>query len=208
MIMIKDKISPDLKKRFKDEIKKSIKEGKERGFYLCLDEKGKIFSSTSSEGDVEEVNLEHIRECKGKVEGDFHVHVHISSIKKDMLLLRKEYEKEYEKELKYKLPSDEKIKYVWKKIFRRTGLTPSSPSENDLLTAAKRKCDGTTNGTACVGSDIDKDRVECWTIINEFMTKKTCDKITERYEKIGELGDSPSKLTKRLFLREVIDLKK
>lgn len=205
--MIKNKISPDLEERFKYEIEKSIENGKERGFFLCLDEKDKIFPSESSEGDEDTIYISNIRDCKGKVEGNFHVHNYISHMRKDYVLFRKEIDKEYEK--KHKQLSNETIRKVLKKVMGKR-LKPSSPSERDLLVAAIHKCNGLTNGTVCIGSDMEKNRVECWTIINEFMTKKTCNKVKETYEsRYNEIekGSSPSKFTKRLFLREIINLR-
>ena len=59
MTSIKDKISKDIKKRFTEEIKKSDKSRKERGFLLCLSEKGELYPTKSSvESDIESfINL-------------------------------------------------------------------------------------------------------------------------------------------------------
>ena len=42
MIMLKDKVTPQLRKRFLQEIKKSKETGKERGFHMCIEDNGKL----------------------------------------------------------------------------------------------------------------------------------------------------------------------
>ncbi len=48
--MIKDKITPEIRERFKEEIKLTRERCKERGFLLCLDVKGGLYPSRSCEG--------------------------------------------------------------------------------------------------------------------------------------------------------------
>ena len=47
---IKDKITPELKNRFLQEIRTTIENGKERGFLICKDEKDRLSATKSCEG--------------------------------------------------------------------------------------------------------------------------------------------------------------
>ena len=75
--MIKDKITPELKKRFLKEIKLSGESGKERGLFLCYDKKGELFPSKTFEGIKGKISEKEWKEhsiCPGNIQGNFHTH--------------------------------------------------------------------------------------------------------------------------------------
>lgn len=60
--MIKDKITPELKKRFLDELRISKETGNERGFVICVDEKENLTASDSCTRDHCTIDFGDIRE--------------------------------------------------------------------------------------------------------------------------------------------------
>ena len=74
--MIKDKITPELKKVFSESIKKTEDSGNEHGFFMCINKDGKLSASRiKCEGDNCEINIRISQEtCPGKNQGFFHVH--------------------------------------------------------------------------------------------------------------------------------------
>ena len=78
--MIKDKITPKLKERFKDAIKKTIHTGREQGFYICKDKEGKLFADKGCEGEQCDLMIGRPQDsCQGEInQGDFHTHPYTS----------------------------------------------------------------------------------------------------------------------------------
>ena len=157
-IMIKNKITPGIKLRFLDAIDKTKQTGREHGFFLCLDHRGDISPSRTKSGEMHRLDLgSPIIACPGqKMRGDFHTHSYFTTTKNmskfvtpgmsddDIRnLVRNEFDK-YKKDLGIK------------------GLSINSPSEKDLLKTILHNCAGISK-TACVGSDMGDDKVECWT---------------------------------------------
>lgn len=65
---ISDKITPELKERFKDAIKKTIDTGKEHGFYICKNKEGKLFAEKGCEGGQCDIMIGRPRDsCKGEI---------------------------------------------------------------------------------------------------------------------------------------------
>ena len=65
MLLIRDKITPELKSRFLQEIRTTIEIGKERGFFICKDEKDSLSATKSCEGKECTVNLSSLQpQCK------------------------------------------------------------------------------------------------------------------------------------------------
>lgn len=159
MIMIKDKITPQLRKRFLQEIKKSKETGKERGFHICIEDNGKLSAggtciANNSNMLSEECSMKFQNvgiSCPGKkVQGDFHTHPYLAEVRKSFGITFK--------------ASDELIRSATETFLEDRGMTATIPSHADARSAVLGKCSKRTEGTTCVGSDLDMDKVECWTI--------------------------------------------
>jgi hypothetical protein len=192
--MIRDKLTPQLRERFLEEIKKSEETGEERGFHLCIEKDGKLSSGNTFTGDENSIRFHLPRlSCSGrKTQGDFHTHTFLSDVRKKYNITISEV-------------SDKRLKEIVMSSLRK-GYNPTTPSHQDVLAALLDKCTKMTNGTTCIGSDLDMDKVECWTIKN--FIKWNC--IRAFKEKIFpiEKGDTPHKWVLPLFNVELIDLKK
>ena len=55
--MIKDKITPELKARFIQEIHKTIRDGNEHGFLICHDNNGNLSPSKAAIGEKDNINF-------------------------------------------------------------------------------------------------------------------------------------------------------
>ncbi len=161
--MIKDKITPELKRRFLDDLRISIETGKERGFIMCIDEKENLVPSQSYEGDVRSISSgDPSKVCPtGNAQGDFHTHPYLSEAKKELMSGNG----------KKSIPSDEVIinhmKNNIRTIHEKEGvkdITINSPTGNDLLHALLSKHLNITRGTVCTLSDVGDDKLECWTV--------------------------------------------
>lgn len=182
--MIKGKITPQLKERFKDAIKKTIDTGKEQGFYICKDKKGKLLADKGCEG--EQCNLIIGRPqdvCQGKInQGDFHTHPYTSLDPYERMALIDTYGyPRVEKDLKNVIIEE------FEEIHKKEGLknvSINTPSYIDSLKALGFKCDGLTRGTVCIGTDIQKDKVECWTVreTDKDTNSKNCNKMEEEWK--------------------------
>ena len=166
--MIKDKITPDLRSRFIEDIKRSKESGKERGFFLCENKEGKLIPSKSCEGT--ECNI-HLGDPKTgclpetKTYGEFHTHPYLNSVKQELIKTGKiSPDKDLRIDEKLKIAMDKNIREVHEKITEVKGITINTPSYTDILRALLSKSINTTNGAVCTSSDIVTDKIECWTI--------------------------------------------
>jgi len=210
--MIKDKITPELKERFKIAIKKTIDTGKEQGFYICKNKEEKLFADKECEGRRCDIMIGRPQDtCKGEVnQGIFHTHPYKSLGPYERMYLIKKYGYD-------RIEGDLKniVKEEFKYLHEKEGLKDMSintPSYIDTLKAVGFKCDKLTRGTVCVGTDIEKDKVECWTVreTDKDTNSKNCDKMEEEWKyAVRRGGDMPvKKWIVPLFNKEIIDLKK
>lgn len=194
--MIKDKIVTQLKNAFLESLEKTKKTNREYGFLMCIDKDGKLSASRSKcEGDLCSIRLGLIRDkCPEKVQGFFHTHP-------QKLLLE---------ELFNEKMTDEDVKELVvrsREHFKKKGITVQGPSHQDALTTLLLKCEKELEGTVCTGSDLETDKVECWTTKRNAANFLTCN-----YAKIdnfltAEMGINPKKWIKPLFDKEMINLK-
>ncbi len=208
--MIKDKITPKLKERLKDAIKKTIDTGKEQGFYICKDKKGKLFADKGCEGEQGDIMIGRPQDaCLGEInQGDFHTHPYTSLEPFERMTLIKTYGYDrVEKDLKNVIK--EEFKYLHEKEGLKN-VSINTPSYIDTLKALGFKCGKLTQGTICIGTDIEKDKVECWTVreTDKDTTKRNCDKMEEEWKYAARRGDMPvKKWIVPVFDKEIIDLK-
>lgn len=190
--MIKDKITPILKERFKEEMLKSRNDGKERGFFLCSNKK--LSASKTCIGSECNVTLMRPKDaCPGKVQGDFHTHPALNYIKEEL------------RERNVRLPSDSKIIETLEKDIKVKGWTPQTPSHEDVLYGLNSSFFGDSKGTTCVGVDYDDTKVECWTPKN--VPHDAYIRANDELTKGGkDFGDVPKKWIRHLFEKEVIYL--
>lgn len=188
--MIKDKITPKLKSRFREEVQKTILDGKEHGFKLCLDNKNSLFASESCTGT--ECDIKFKQDCPNytKTQGNFHTHPDSRAVKefvfKDESISRKD------------------MASYMKKIAIETNTSLTVPSHHDVLNALINKCAKKTNGTVCTGSDLEEDKIECWTtkdISGPDCMKIKLQNILETYKMTP-----PKKWTEPFFDKEIIDI--
>lgn len=205
--MIKDKITPALKKRFLDELRISKETGNERGLVLCLDDKGNLSASESCTGDQCAISYEDLKKVcpTGIVQGDFHTHPYLKQAKK------------YLKTEKQEIPSDEKIvNYMQRNIAKLhedkgiKGITINSPSGGDLAHTLLSKYTNQSKGTVCTISDIGDSKLECWTV-QEMRKDKMDIYCAKAYSDIGKKSrEDDALLIERwidgIFYREIIDL--
>lgn len=193
---LKDKITPDIKNRFRKEIEEATKTGKERGLLLCKDKNNILSPSKSSVENEDFINLKELKDsCPFKIQGDFHVHVHIADAKK---FIGNFVPKE-------KI-NDNEIRDLIIKTYKDKGISITSPSYGDVLGTLILKHKKQIIGTTCIGSDAEPEKVECWT---------AKDKINERFYDMAknDLGNSnlinhyPNKKIANLFDKEIINLK-
>lgn len=192
---IKDKITPELKNAFLESIKKTKETDREHGFLICTDKEGKLSTSRREcEGDLCNIRIELTPgECPEKVQGFFHAHP-------QKLLLEKFHNRKM---------TDEDVKRLIAKSREtfKPDITIQSPSHQDILTTLLSKCGKHIEGTVCTGSDLETDKVECWTIKRGAANFLTC-----KYAKIDststkEIGIIPKKWIRPLFDKEMINLK-
>jgi hypothetical protein len=155
--MIKDKITPELKSRFLQEIRKTIETGKERGFLICKDEKDRFSVTKPCEGKECTVALSSLKsQCNFKIQGDFHTHPHATEAK------------EYVEEKLGKRVSLEEAKSIIKDMAKIKNISLTEPSYGDVLGAIASQYTGDTLGTTCIGTDIEPNKVECWSTKNQI----------------------------------------
>ena len=167
--MIKNKITPELRSRLIEDIKRSKESGKERGFFLCENKEGKLVPSRSCEGTECNIHLGDPRTgCppETKTYGEFHTHPYLYGIKQE---LKDRGEKilpgeELRVEEELKIAMNKNVRYAHEKITKVKGITINTPSYTDVLRALLAKSINVTNGTVCTSTDVETDKVECWTI--------------------------------------------
>lgn len=208
--MIKDKITPKLKERFKDAIKKTIDTGKEQGFYICKDKEGKLFADKGCEGEQCDLMIGRPQDsCRGEInQGDFHTHPYTSIDTFERMYFIKTYGY-------HRVKEDLKnvIKEEFNSLHEKEGLknvSINTPSYTDALKALGFKCDSLTQGTICIGTDIEKDKVECWTVreTDKDTMKRNCGKMEEEWKYAARIGGGMpvKKWIVPLFDKEIIDL--
>ena len=193
--MIKDKITPQLRKKFLEEIKKTKETGKERGFHLCIEKDGKLSAGDTCTGDECGIKFQQpSSSCPGrKIQGDFHTHPYMTDA-------RKLYN------ITFKM-SDELLRASVESFLKEKGFTPTMPSHGDTISAILGKCANKMDGTTCIGTDLEMNKVECWTTKNiddGDCVRALVEKISPREEDESTL---PHTWVKPLFDVEIIDLK-
>lgn len=208
---IKDKINQELKERLKDAIEKTADTGKERGFYICKDKEGKLFADKVCEGEQCDITIGRPQDsCLGNInQGDFHTHPYTYLEPFERMTLIKTYGYD-------RVKNDLKnvIKEEFKYLHEKEGIANVSintPSYIDALKALGFKCDGLTHGTVCIGTDIEKDKVECWTVkeTDKDTNSKNCNKMEEEWIYANRRGGDMTikKWIVPIFDKEIIDLK-
>ena len=207
--MIRDKITPELKEGFKSAVKKTIETGKEQGFYICKDKEGKLFADKTCEGEKCDLMIGRPQEaCQGEInQGDFHTHPYKSlTVQEKMFLIKKYGYENFEKELENIITKEFKEMHVKEGL---KNVSINTPSYIDALKTLGFKCDGLTQGTICIGTDIEKNKVECWSVkeTDKDTLSKNCNKMEEEWKYAARLGgDMPvRKWIVSLFDKEVIE---
>jgi hypothetical protein len=192
--MIKDKITPELKKAFSESIKKTEESGNEHGFFMCINKDGKLSASRiKCEGDTCGITMRLSPEvCADKNQGFFHVHPGKLRI---------------ERQIGRKVTEEDKKSIV---ITDRRGkiTTVHTPSHSDVLTILLTKCDRLTEGTICTAGDIEPDKVECWTPKKGAANLITCSYAKRDNILTKEKDIRPKTWIKHLFNKEIIDLER
>ncbi len=144
--MIRNLITPELKNRFSEEIKKTLDTGKERGFLICRNKDNSLSATESCEGDECRLSLAHLdHQCDFKVQGDFHTHPRA----KDAIQYAQE-------KLGKNVSLEEATRFV-KDVAKGKGTSLAGPSYGDILSAIASSYVRRTLGTTCVGVDIEPD---------------------------------------------------
>jgi hypothetical protein len=193
--MIKDKITPELKAKFLQEVNKTIIDGNEHGFLICHDNNGKLSPSKASIGEKDNINFINIKDqCPFKIQGDFHTHASVSDVRNF---------------IKEKIPeekvSDDVVKDITMKLYKENGITTTTPSHGDLLGLLVLKGKDKIIGTVCMSSDAEPNNVECWTIkdnVNGDHYKRANIEIKNR----KLIRNPPHNWIKPLFNKEIINL--
>lgn len=192
--MIKDKITPEIKDKFREAINMTIETGKEHAFIMCRDDKEDLFPRSICEGRECAVFMEPPESCLPfRAQGNFHTHA-------DVAIARRVF-----KDVEGRLPRKILTDYI-KQVADSGGIDVTTPSHGDLINALINKCIRRTEGTVCVGSDAVPDRVDCYTTNNKI-TKDDCDsaKILKLFTRTEEAG-LPRPWIKPLFDKETINL--
>lgn len=201
--MIKDKITPELKERFIQTIKKTIDIGKEQGFFICSGKQGELYPSKSCEGEECKIMLEDKTTiCPQRIGGDFHTYPYLANAKKNY------------KESGKQIPIDDILKqdviqsltdaHKEKGVI---GLSPIVPSYKDVLNVVVHKCFTTTDTTTCIGSDLEDNKIECWTPKDEIRKGQCVRALFELRRSAGQKkGLFPKKWIVPLFEKEKIVL--
>ncbi len=188
-MVIKDKITPQLKKRFRDEIQNTIKDGIEYGFNLCKDKKGNLFGTETCRGNKCGITLKNaICPLGSETQGNFHTHPDMPDIK---FLLD--------------LETIEDMKSYMRDVAKSEGISLVTPSNQDVFETLSDRCDKKIAGTVCVGSDLEDNKIECWTV-KENISKIDCFKANIR-KKFSISATHARKWTRDLFDIEEIDLR-
>lgn len=198
--MIKNRITPEIKKAFLEELKKTRDSGKEQGFLICLDKNddknknGKLFvSKKRCTGEECGFVIENVSEyCPDKVQGAFHTHPYLIDVER--FYGHKPTDKETDRAIK-----------LYRKGFEKEGVNLTTPSHHDVVNTLMSQCIGESEGTVCTGNDLDLEKVECWTVRAEKVKIRDCSHAKE--ENKERIAEQPRKWIKPLFDREIISLK-
>lgn len=191
---IKDKINSELKNRFSQEIRKTAESDKERGFLICADKGGILSATKSCEGEQCTVALSSLKaQCPFKIQGNFHTHPHATEAK------------EYAEGKLGRKVSLEDAKKVVIGIAKEKNISLTEPSYKDVLGEIISRYMNITLGTTCIGTDIEPEKVECWTTKSKI--KEEDFDIAFRELNGPDINKSPLKWTRLLFEKEIIDLK-
>jgi hypothetical protein len=195
--MIKDKITPQVRKKFSQAIKNTKETGKEYGFHLCIEKDGKLSVGDTCIGDDCSIKLHqmHMPCSEKKAQGDFHTHPYLVDAKKYFGITFK--------------ASDKLMKSTIRQFLDEKGFTVTMPSHADARNAILGKCSKKTEGTTCIGSDLEDNRVECWTP-KDIGDDDCLRALIERLElSASEDKEStlPHEWIRPLFNIEMIDLK-
>lgn len=189
--MIKDKIS-ELQDRLKQEIDSTIRDGKEHGFLLCLDKKEKLSPTKSITGDGH-LYLKPLKDqCNFKIQGDFHTHPHAANAKHF-----------FEKQLRREIPIEE-VKNGLINAAKKKNISLTEPSYGDILGTMILNHKNDILGTTCIGTDVEPEKVECWST-KEHIKKKDFDKAIEEIDSPA-ISSNPLKWVRPLFNIEEIHL--
>lgn len=190
--MIKDKITPDIKDKFIEALKRTENTGKEHAFIICKDEKGNLHPREICEGEECNVKMESPKACfPHKMQGNFHTHPDITIARRKL------------KDKIGIIPKELAISFV-KEIAKSEGIDVTTPSHGDLLNALVNKCLKRTEGTVCIGSEAIRDRVDCWTA-KDSVTKDDCER-AKMLRLLGVIAEPPKPWIKPLFDKEIINL--
>ena len=192
--MIKDKITPELKNRFLQEIQDTIRDGNEHGLLICSDEKGKLSTSNSLKGEQHRIFLKSLKDqCKFKIQGEFHTHPHATEAK---IYIEEKFGRMVQLEDARKIVLD---------IAKKKNVSLTGPSYGDTLGTIMLRYGKDTLGTTCIGTDLEPDKVECWSTKNS-VTEDDFDTATREFFG-GNVNGSPLEWVRNLFDKEVIYLK-
>ena len=196
-ISIKDKITPKIRKKFSQALINTRETGVEHGFHICIEKDGKLSPGEMCVGDECSIKLHdmHMPCAEKKVQGDFHTHPYLVDAKKYFNTTFK--------------ASDKLMKSAVRQFLEEKGLTATMPSHSDARNAILGKCAKKTEGTTCVGTDLDNSRVECWTpknIDDGDCVRALVDRLglSQNDDKESTL---PHEWIRPLFNIEIIDLK-
>ena len=199
--MIKDKITPELRQRFIQEISKTITDGDEHGFLICKDNDGDLSPSIATNGDKYHINFSDIKsQCPFKIQGDFHTHASVEDMRN------------FIKDNKDQLPEegnfpDSLIRDMTIKLYKENGISTTTPSHGDLLGVLVLKNKGKVDGTVCMSSDAEPSKIECWTTKDNLIRDNH---YTRANTEIGDdklVRNHPHNWIKPLFHKETINLK-
>jgi len=194
---IKNRVTPELKSRFYQDIQKTIQNGNEHGFLICSDNQGNLSPSKTAIGEKDHINFIDIStQCPFKIQGDFHTHASVS----DMRSFVKE-----------KLPeekvSEDAIRDMTIKLYKENGITTTGPSHGDLLGLLVLKNNGKVLGTVCMSSDAEPNSVECWTARDDAIYNDHYKRAGVELKSDKLLRNPPHDWIKPLFNKEIISLK-
>ncbi len=162
---------------------------------MCIEENGKLSAGDICIGEECAIKFGKIESpCNGKeIQGDFHTHPYLADVKKEFGLIHMK-------------PSKELMKSAIDAFLKERKLSPTMPSYGDTITAILGKCAKKIKGSVCIGSDLDENKVECWTTkdIDEGDCIKT---VVEHFEPEHIPSKPPEDWIKPLFDKEIIKLK-
>lgn len=187
--MIKDKITPQIKDRFRDALKRTIEAGKEHSFNICKDRNGNLYPRDICVGEECGIQMESASKCfPDRSQGNFHTHADMAVARRTIGDMGSEF-----------------LTTLIKDAADFEGVDVTTPSHGDLVNALINKCIKRTEGTVCVGSDSISDRVDCWTA-KDNIHEDDCEKAMT-LKMMGLVGiGTPKPWIKPLFNKEIIEI--